>query len=225
MLEEASFLVVESGRIRFFVHPRFAAAAPTSLGDVERVSFTLAPRNRSVARRVSLSERQMPDDRGGERVTAHVDRVGAPEPDAGPRRSRRARGARERAGAIEVARGTYAITSHRDHAHLMYELDGESAVSYAALLHLLRVAPRASYVALVQNPESRWRVRDREQGPAPSSGARPRGGSAGRMDDDLDKRRFMPLDPVFLDHEGTELVLLGGRVVVGREPRDACGRP
>ncbi|MBX3216499.1 MAG: hypothetical protein KF850_30965 [Labilithrix sp.] len=211
VLEEASFLVVESGRIHFFVRPRVAAEAPAKLEDVDRVTFTLAPRNRSVVRRLSLSERQLPGDRVRERKTAHVDRVGVAEPQPGSRRrARKARGARERAGAIEVARGTYAIASHRDHTHLMYELDAENAAFSPALLRQLGIAPRASYVALVQNPESRWRVSDRAPPDGRFPGARPREG-AGRVDDDLDKRRFTPLDPVFLEHEGTELVLVGGR--------------
>ncbi|MBX3205045.1 MAG: hypothetical protein KF764_08240 [Labilithrix sp.] len=218
VLEEASFLVVESGRIRFFVRPRVEAGVPLGVDDVECVSFTLTPRNRSVVRRVSLSERSLPDTRVRERRAAHVDHVGSAGPATARRGARpyarRARGART-AAAIEVASGTYAITSHRDHTHLMYELDGESAAISATLLRRLHILPRASYVAVVQNPESRWRLRDHV---APVVSERPRrpGRPEPRRVDDLGDRRCTPLDPVFLDHEGTELVLIGG----GQSERD-----
>ncbi|MDF2695005.1 MAG: hypothetical protein K0S65_3388 [Labilithrix sp.] len=207
-LEEASFLVVESGRIRFFVRPRVEVETPRSLEDVQRFSFTLAPRNRGEVRRVSVGKKRLPDTRVHERRWAYVDRVGSAAhvvSDLGPRRyTTKSRGVRNQAGVIEIARGTYAITSHRDHAHLMYELDADSS-GYVTLLRQLCIVPRASYIAAVFNPEAKWRVRDREEPDVPFSEP---------VDDGLmdkhDKRRFTPLDPVFLDHEGTELVLIGG---------------
>lgn len=221
-LEEASFLVVESGRIRFLVRPRVEVEVPTCLEDVQRFSFTLEPRNRGVVRRVSVGKKRLPDTRVRERAWAYVDRVGSVAhvvSDLGPRRyTTRTRGPRSQAGVIEVARGTYAITSHRDHAHLMYELDMESNGISAALVRQLRIVPRASYIAAVFNPESRWRVSDRERPDVPLS-------EPAWLDDDrFGKRRFTALDPVFLDHEGTELVLVGGGQPESQDGPEAWAR-
>ncbi|MBN9159629.1 MAG: hypothetical protein BGO98_10335 [Myxococcales bacterium 68-20] len=221
-LEEASFLVVESGRIRFLVRPRVEVEVPTCLEDVQRFSFTLEPRNRGVVRRVSVGKKRLPDTRVRERAWAYVDRVGSVAhvvSDLGPRRyTTRTRGVRSQAGVIEVARGTYAITSHRDHAHLMYELDIENSGISATLVRQLRIVPRASYIAAVFNPESRWRVSDRERPDVDVS-------EPAWLDEDrFGKRRFTALDPVFLDHEGTELVLVGGGQPESRDDPGAWAR-
>ena len=210
-LEEASFLVVESGKIRFFVRPRVEVEAPTSLEDVQRFSFTLAPRNRGSVRRVTVGKKRMPDARVRERQWAYVDRVGSAAQvvsDLGPRRyTTKTRGVRNQPGVIEVARGTNAIATHRDHAHLLYELEMEDDSVSSTLIRQLRIVPRASYIAAVFNPEAKWRLRDREQPEVPFSEPAPF--DDGVMDK-LGKRRFTPLDPIFLEHEGTELVLIGG---------------
>ncbi|HVH41835.1 MAG TPA: hypothetical protein VM925_05810 [Labilithrix sp.] len=210
-IEEASFLVLESGRVSFFVRPRVEIEVPTSLEDVQRFSFTLTPRNRDLQRRISLGKKRLPDPHVRERQWAHVDRVASAAQigsDLGPRRyTTKTRGLRNQSGVIEVACGTYALASHRDHAHLLYELELDSDAVSEGLLRQLRIVPRASYVAAVLNPESKWRVRDREETEdAPLSATSfERGGF-----DKSSQRRFTPLDPVFLDHEGTELVLVGG---------------
>lgn len=215
-VEEASFLVVESGRIRFFVRPKVGGGGVTpkvelavvrALEDIQRFSFTLAPRNSGQVRRLSVGRKRLPDDRVRERHWAYVDRVGPHAQivsDLGPRQyTTKTSGLRSQAGVIEVASGTYAIALHRDHAHLMYELGEDGPTASSELLRQLRIAPRASYIAVIFNPASRWRVRDREEVPfsEPVDDA---------FEDRFDKRRFAPLDPIFLDHEGTELVLIGG---------------
>lgn len=210
-LEEASFLVIESGKIRFFVRPRVEVEAPTTLEDVQRFSFTLAPRNRGSVRRISVGKKRMPDPRVRERQWAYVDRVGSAAhvvSDLGPRRyTTKTRGVRNQPGVVEVARGTYAIATHRDHAHLLYELETESDAVSGTLLRQLRIVARASYIAAVFNPEAKWRLRDREEPEVPFSEPSV---LDDRLMDKFGKRRFTPLDPVFLEHEGTELVLIGG---------------
>jgi hypothetical protein len=219
--EEPSFVVLESGRIRFYVRPRVEVLVPASFSDIQRFTFTLAPRNREVVRRVSVGKKRMPDDRIRERQWAWIDRVGPAAhiiSDLGPKTyPTKTRGVRHQAGVIEVARGTYAITSHRDHTHLLYELEssrtaevngagGNDGVTIE-LLRQLRVVPRASYIAAVFNPESKWRTREPADADVPFR-------EPSIYDDALmarfGKRRFAPLDPAFLEHEGAELVLIGG---------------
>jgi hypothetical protein len=212
IVEEASFLVLESGKIRFFARPRVELEAPRTLEDVQRFSFSLSPRNRSVVRRISIGRKRMPDTRVRERHWAYVDRVGKAADvvsDLGPRTyMTKTLGPRTQSGIVEVASGTYAIASHRDHVHLLYELDQQSQAVTAELLAQLRIVPRASYIAAVVNPESKWRVRDRGEEPEEAEAYSER--TTGNGVDEVGQRRFTPLDPVFLDHEGTELVLIGG---------------
>lgn len=52
--EEAQLVVLEVGTIRFFARPRIDVPTPKSVGDVQRLSFTLAPRNREIVRRVAV---------------------------------------------------------------------------------------------------------------------------------------------------------------------------
>lgn len=180
-IEEPSFLVLESGHVRFFVRPRVEVVVPRSIDDVQRLALTLAPRNRAYVRRIAVGRKRLPGDGARERHWACVDRVGTPDEilsDLGPREyETKTRGLRRQAGSIEIAFGTYAIALHRRHAHLMYELDEEGSLASSSLLRQLGIGRRASYVAAVF-----------ASGP----------------------RRFTPLVPELLEREGTELVLIGG---------------
>lgn len=209
-VEESALLIRESGTIRFYVRPRVEVRIPTTLGEVQRFAFTIAPRGRSIVRRISIGKKCMPDDRARDRQWAYVDRVGSAAhavADLGARTyTTKTRGVRHQAGAIEIAHGTYAIARHRDHSHLLYELDkDDSSATSKDLLGPLRVVQRGSYIAAVFNPDARGSSRSE----AASSIRAP------SMDDDavvdrFGKRRFAPLEPVFLDQEGVELVLIGG---------------
>jgi hypothetical protein len=185
-IEEASFVVLESGKIRFFVRPRLEVEVPRSLDDVQCFSFTLTPRNRETFRRISIKER-LPDPHVRERQMARVDGMGSV------------------ANAIEIASGTYAIASHRDHTHFLYELELDGGVPVAGLLRQLRIASRTSYVAAMATLRPMWRIRDRA-GAAATSKSHDGAVDLGRFD----LRRLTPLDPACLDHEGTEFVLVGG---------------
>lgn len=230
--EEAQFVVLEVGTIRFFARPRVDVATPRSFDDVQRFSFTLAPRNRGIVRRVAVGKKRMPDARIRERQWAYVERIGSAADvtsDLGSTTyTTKTRGVRRQGEAIEVAHGTYAITAHRDHAHLLYELEPEQGQGTSTLRRQLRIVPRASYIAAVFNPErrpyrSRARDRDAEREERQEEDrSDDRAGDEGeppfsepslyddQLTDRFGKRRFAPLEPVFLDHEGTELVLIGG---------------
>lgn len=185
-IQEASFRVLESGRIRFFVCPRIETDVPTSLEDIQRFSFTLAPRNRDRLRRLSVATKRLPDSHARDKQYVVVDHVTAAKDDAADAISRSdvARGRMVRsgnyAGSIEVAAGTYAIASHRDHVHFLYELELENGSVSSNLLRQLRIVPRTSYVAAVPR----------------TSGSR--------------GERFARLDPALLEQEGTVLVLVTG---------------
>lgn len=210
--EEASIVVIESGKIQFYILPRVGgdAASPVSLADVQSFSFTLTPRNRGEVRRLSMDDKRMPDARARERQWAHVDRVGASarvEPASPDGRLRVEDEIEENAGGasgmIEVARGTYAIASHRDHAHLMYQLEGESDAVSPSLRRQLRVVSRASYVAAVRMSESAMTRRSGDNVRLSEPPSRP------RLDGRPSSRQLTPLGPELLEREGAELVLIG----------------
>ncbi len=136
-------------------------------------------------RRVVVVDRQMPDVRVAERRRAYVDRIGTADELAAPAAGTEDVGAsdRRRGGsppsAIEVATGTYAIVAHRDHAHLLYELEPRIAVgpsddALGALLVELRIAQRGSLLTTVAT-----------------------------------RGRARPFDPALLDQVGVEIVFGG----------------
>jgi hypothetical protein len=195
---------LERGELRCWARPRVELASIRTYADVQRFAVTLSkPRS---ARLVAIGRKRMPAVR--ERAWAYVERI-APSveevvaPLAASSYMTKTRGLRHQAGAIEVARGTYAIVGHGTHVHLDLMID---AAQREDLLAPLRIAPRASYIAAVFNPEAKWR---------PDDGAPFREPSI-YDDEEMDRfegRRFAPLAPDLIDVEGAELVLVGGPVL------------
>jgi hypothetical protein len=201
---------LERGRIRFYARPRVGMSRALSFADVQSFFFILSPRGGGDARLVRVGRKRMPDLRVRERCWAPVVRVG-PTSELVARLTKeesyetKTRGLRHQAGAAEVARGDYRIVTHRDHAHLLYDLDDEEEPS--PLRAPLRLAREGGCIAAVFNPEAKWRVRDPEQPETPFS-------EPSIFEEELQDRfgtkRFAPLEPAFLDYEGAELVLIGG---------------
>jgi hypothetical protein len=113
-----------------------------------------------------------------------------------------------------IAQGHYAIVEHDEHAHLTYALDPET---HRDEVHdALNVAREGAVIAAVFNPLARWSQTPAQQvlpfdddvDDAASPFAEP-----SIYPDELQARfgdkRFMPLDPAYLDYEGAELVLIG----------------
>jgi hypothetical protein len=207
------YVELERGQVRFFARPRVEVETLASYADVQRFFFTLVPRAAPVARRIWVGKKRMPDDRRRERQWAFVDRVTSPADIvadvAAATYETKTRGVRHQAAAVELARGRYMIAAHGAHSHLDYELgDGEDGAN-ASLLRQLRIVPRASYIAAVFNPERRA-----TKAPAAAEDGAPPFREPSIYEDELmdrfGKRRFAALEPAFLDHEGAELVLIGG---------------
>jgi hypothetical protein len=194
---------LERGEIRYWARPRIELAAIRNLADVQRFALTLAVPGR--ARLVAVGRKRMPDDHVRERAWAYVERV-APSvsdviaPLGATSYMTKTRGLRHQAGAIEVARGTYAIVRHGTHAHLDATVD---VADREDLLADLRIASRASYIAAVFNPDAKWRNANEDE-------ATPFREPSLYDDDPFEGRRFAPLEPNLIDVEGAELVLVGG---------------
>ena len=202
---------LERGRVRFYVRPRVGMTSVLGFADVQSFSFTLQPRGGAPARVVRVGKKRMPDDRRRERCWAHVARVGTMSElleGFGERTyETKTRGIRHQAAAIEVARGDYIVAGHDDHAHFLYVLDPDDEPS--PLSSALKLAPpdtTGGCIAAVFNPEAKWRIRDHEQ---PETPFREPSIFEDEVQERFGDRRFAPLEPMFLDHEGTELVLIG----------------
>ena len=101
-----------------------------------------------------------------------------------------------------------AIVAHDEHCHLAYRL--ALPAQLGEVQHDLRIEPEASYVIAVRNPEV-----SSPPGVGLSSRAAPRYPRS--LQDRFAGRRFATLDPAFLDHEGTDLVLIGSAADVYAE--------
>ena len=202
----ARCMILERGRARFFVRPRVMLPAARSLAEVQRFFVLLAPDGRPIVRRIGVGRKRMPDPTKHDKEWAYVDRVGESFSDllrdvAGGGYETKTAGWRTQAGPAEIARGTYEIRTHDDHAHLDWTLEEPP------LLDDLFLTERGSMIAAVFNPEAKWRGEPDGGGPREPS----------IYPDDLqakfEDKRFAPLAPDFLDFEGCEICF------IGHEPR------
>jgi hypothetical protein len=212
MADAAQVSKLEQGRITFVVRPRVEGAR-----GFQRFVFLLSPDDREMHRRVVVGRRRMPEPGANEREWAYVDKLGRSRSellaDLGPTTyMTKTRGLRHQPGARVIAQGHYAILEHDTHAHLTYALDADT---HRDEVHdALNVAREGAMIAAVFNPLARWSRRPRQQelrfgdeddaSPFAEPSIYP---------DELQARfgdkRFVPLDPMFLDYEGAELVLIG----------------
>ncbi|MER5332776.1 hypothetical protein [Micromonospora sp. NPDC002717] len=198
--------VLEDGDIYFLYRPRVEEEHVDSLEEVQRLLVVMHPWRGRHLRLLVVGRKRLPGIDQHDRFWAFVDEVvDRPEQlhEALQARAYRTktRGGREQPPARPVAEGAYVIARHDDHTHLAYEL--ELPLRLGAPQHELSIEPEASYIITVKNP----------QAPSP-----PRVGLRGdqkvklpaQLQGKFHGRRFAPLDPPdFLDHPGTELVLVG----------------
>ena len=199
--------VLEDGDIYFLYRPRVEEPNAESLADVQRLLVILHPwRGRRRLRLLVVGRKQLPAIDVHDRFWAFVDAVAdRPEQlhEALDARSygTRTRGQRHQEPTRPAAEGAYCIARHDDHTHLAYQL--ELPHRLGAAQHELQIESEASYVVTVKNPSQ---PSPPGVGLASSSRAELPASLLGRFRG----RRFAPLDPPgFLDHTGTEIVLIG----------------
>lgn len=177
-----------------------------SFAEVQRFFVLLAPEGRPLVRRIAIGRKRMPDPARRDKEWAYVDRVGESFSDllrdvAGGGYETKTAGWRTQAGPKEVARGTYLIRPHEDHAHLDWTLEDPP------LLDDLFLAQQGSMIAAVFNPEAKWRI-DRD---GDADGPREPSIYPDELQEKFEDKRFAPLDPAFLDYEGCEICFIGFR--------------
>ena len=195
--------ILEKGDVYFLYWPAAGASEVAGLPDVQRFLMVLKPEGEEAYRRLVVGQKKLPDpdaEGGGARYWGFVDRVvqGAREaferdPDAdlgGP-------------APRPAGEGTYAIARHEGHTDIVYALRLPEEPGEAQ--RDLRIEKEAAYLLSIKNPEA--------------EGPRGVGLDADRkadLPDDLKERfgdrRWTSADPpAFLDHEGTEFLLVAGR--------------
>ena len=208
--------VLERGHIFFAYRPRIGVAAVRGLADVQRLYMILSASGRRSHRLIIIGEKRLPDlTGGGDRTTwGFVDRVAARaedvEDELDPRTYRtETRGERQVAPARPAGEGVYALVRHVEHTHLAYVL--ELPATPGEVQQALNIASQGSYIIAVKNPEA-------PSPPGVGLDERRRARLPKALAERFRGRRFIPVDPRdFLDHEGTELLLVGAAANVEEE--------
>lgn len=207
--------ILERGDIYFLYRPRVDEDDPSGLEDVQRLLVVLQPRPGERVRVLIVGRKVMPKVIDGvqERHWAFVAGVLSSPDELHTELNREvyttAAGARrEQPAARPVGEGVYGLVRHGDHTHLAYRLELPAQPGEAQAE--LGIAPEASYVLAVRNPDVPSPVRRSDRPPAYPAELRERFGG----------RRWVPVDPAeFLDTEGAELVLISA----GTDVEDELG--
>src|SRR6266850_5600679 len=206
----------ERGNVYFAYRPKIDEGTAHGLDDVQRLYVVLSPRARDSYRLLIVGEKRLPAVSGGgdRKSWAFVDKVSSRpddvEDELDPRtRLTKTRGERHIPAARPCGEGVYAIVRHNNHTHLAYVL--ELPAEPGEVQRAFNIVPEGSYIVAVKNPRAPsvpgLGLDDTRRARLP----RP-------LQSKFRGRRFIPLDPPdFLDHEGTELLLVGARQNVTAE--------
>jgi hypothetical protein len=199
----------EHGNVYFLFRPKVETESVHGSEEVQRLYMVLSPYGKQRYRLIVIGGKRLPEvEDGGERLWAFVDRVERdatrlrPDFDASTYRTK-TRGERHVPAARPAGEGVYALVRHGSHTHFAYVL--ELPASPGEVQQAFNIAPEASFVISVKNPEKpsprRAGLRDEQQAHFPK-----------RLQEQFHDRRFAPVDPAdFLDYAGAELVLIGAR--------------
>jgi hypothetical protein len=199
--------VVERGNIYFIYRPRVEEEHPEGLDDIQQLHMVLAPEGRKLFRMINIGRKRLPDISEHERNWGFVEAItkSGRELEEGLRRETyetKTRGERLQPAARPAGEGVYALVRMDGTLHLAYEL--ELPEKGGPVQKALNIAPKASFVLSVRNPEKgapRTVGRDREDQPDYPK----------KLQEEFRDRRFASEDPRLLDYEGAEIILVGAR--------------
>lgn len=217
MAEEA-VRTIEQGSVTFLYRPRVEEQHADELDDVQRLLILLSAEGAAFERVIAVGRKRLPLSSRRDRFWGFVDLVlthydmhaalGAQV------YGTKTRGLRHLPAAKPFATGTYEIATHREHAHLRWQV--ERVASDDPIARDYELEPEADYIVTVANPDPiAWGLL---QPPDLQS----------QLFDDLElhvtipnpfpeslqqrfrDRRFAQLDSTeWLDHPGAELVFIG----------------
>ena len=191
--------------------------APHGLLDVRRFHLVLRPERGDVVRIITIGRKTLPGSgQGGANHWAFVDRVFADAGDVkgalGPvEYETETAGRRHLPEARPAGEGVYALARHGRDSVLAYALELPEAPG--EVQKAFGIEAQGRFVVSIKNPD----------GDSPAGLGLDEGQKA-ELPDELRSlfgaRKWHPADPpAFLDHEGVELILIGGRVA----PEDDLG--
>lgn len=189
--EPADAQVLEKGRVYFLYRPAVGEETPHGVVDLRRFYMVLHPDGGEGRRLIVVGHKKLPEADGAhQRYWGFVD-VASSDPEALKAAMGDARPAGE---------GLYALARHGNHTHLSYVLD--TPEKPGEVQEALNIVPRGDYVLSVKNPQA---------SSPPGMGLD--GDRKAELPDELqakfgDRRFVSPDTPAFLDHDGTELLLL-----------------
>ncbi|HWG91238.1 MAG TPA: hypothetical protein VNZ52_10370 [Candidatus Thermoplasmatota archaeon] len=189
--------ILEQGDIYFVYRPAEGTAEASSVADVQRFFMVLKPAGGDRVRNLVIGHKKLPDaEKPGSRYWGFVERivddpVELTEP-LGLSRS-------DRSAGRPAGEGVYALVDYGDHTDLVYalELPNEPGTVQEAF----HIEKEASYLISVKNPTV---------GSPEGVGLEPEGRAQLPQEllERFGDRRWLPLRPEFLDHDGAEFVLI-----------------
>jgi hypothetical protein len=201
--------VLERGDLFFLFRPNLEDYAPAGLLDIRRFYMVLHPGGSERFRLIAIGKKRLPSSEdGNQRHWGFVDGVFR-SPEELKRAATGLSGSMESGASIvrPAGEGVYALILHGNHTHLAYVLELPPAPGEVQQAFNIKQEDR--FVVAVKNPRAAsppgvGLELDR-QPDFPAA-------LASRFQD----RRWQPVDPpVFMDYEGAELVLIGGRDDLG----------
>ena len=206
----ASDNATERGDLFFFYRPDVDDESPHSLVDVRRFHLVLRPEAGDLIRLITIGKKTLPNSGStGGNHWAFVDRV-FHDPEelkqslGGATYQTETTGERHLPEARPAGEGVYALVRHGRDSVLMYAL--ELPEELGEVQEAFGIERQGRFVVSVKNPGV-----ESPQG----LGLEPE--QQGHLPEDLQNlfgsRRWHPADPpALLDHEGIELILIGGRI-------------
>jgi hypothetical protein len=203
--------VLERGDLFFLYRPNRDRYEPGGLLDIRRFYMVLHPQGQDRFRLIAIGKKKLPEaDDGPQRHWGFVDGV-----------FRTAEELREAAAGIPelsgnggenlrpAGEGVYVVALHGNHTHLAYVL--ELPPTPGEVQEAFNIKPEGRFVIAVKNPEA-------SSPPGVGLELERRPDFPQDLWAKFGDRRWVPVDPPeFLDHEGAELVLIGGRDDLGAD--------
>jgi hypothetical protein len=197
--------VVERGNIYFLYRPRIGEHEPEGLDDVQRFYLVLEPEGGAPVRLIVIGRKRLPDIDDHERHWATVEATASRASEVAPalgeqRYDTKTRGERTVPAARPAGEGSYLLVRHGRELHLAYEL--ELPERPGPVQEALNIAPAASFVVSIANPE-------RRRGSPARRAREERPSYPDPLQECFHGRRFAGEEPRLLDYEGAELLLIG----------------
>jgi hypothetical protein len=200
--------VLERGEVFFLYRPQVEEFAPSGLLDVRRFYMVLHARGEELFRLIAVGKKRLPGaDNGGERNWGFVSGVFTWTEDLRRVAAGVSASMATEENLVPAGEGVYALLLHGNHTHLAYVL--ELPLLPGEVQEAFNIKGEDRFVVAVKNPEA-------ASPPGVGLDATSQASFPESLQSKFGDRRWVPVDPpAFLDHEGAELVLIGGRDDLG----------